>query len=334
MTKIRHFPFKLLAIGLPFSIIAFTLWLSKTVDWAAYPQMNLAITLDLLLTVPLVYFLLSYRAKLPKFTAISFLVLGLILANVFLPDDQQQWLDWAELALVPIEISVLTFLLLKVRKIILRFRAQNKQQKDFLELLHKVCKDTFGDNIYANLITYEISFFYYGLFRWKSPNLSQLPSFTYHKKSGIGSMYIAFLLLFFAEAATVHLLIMKYSVFWANIATGLTSYTIFQLLAHLKAIYARPIQIENNTLIIRHGLAGDAKIPIQQIKSIEASRKTPKSREMLKKLAGDLQPHNLVLELHERAALTGIYGIKKDFKTLCFYVDEEKQFIAEIKAIM
>lgn len=332
MTRTSTFSFRLLALGLPLLIVAFTCYLSQSVDWMIHPQMSLAITLDLLLTIPLIYLLLAHKAKLPKFSAISFLILGIILANVLLPADQQQWLKLAEFALVPIEIGVFTFILLKVRKIIVAFRKERKAQKDFLDLLLQVCKETLGDNIYANLITYEISFFYYGLIRWKPFESAEGNNFTYHKKSGISSMYIAMLLLFFAEAATVHLLIMKYSVFWANIVTGLTIYTIFQLLAHLKAIHLRPIQLLADRIIIRHGLAGDVEIPLQQIKSIEINRRIPKDRPMLKKLAGDLQPHNVVIELQTVAKLRSLYGIQQSFQTLCLFVDEKDTFVAQVKA--
>jgi len=333
MNKTNTLKTNFLALGIPISILLTAVWIAKTIDFSIHPNMNLAITLDLLFTAPFAYFLIAWRRKSPKFTAVSFLILGIILASVILPKDQQSWLELAKLALAPIELGVFSFLAWKTYQLIKNFRAQEAAQIDFLSTFSKVCKQVLGDNLYANLITYEIAFFYYGLIKWKRTTFGE-NAFFYHKKSGASIMYFAMLGLFVVEAFVVHLLIARYSEFWAMIATGLSIYAIFQIIGHTKALIHRPILLEEEDLLIRHGLAGDISISYEQIKAITLDRKTPKEEKGIRKLAGDLQPHNVKLELKTEHQLSSIYGLKKSFHTLLFFVDEAGVFVEKIKERM
>lgn len=330
MNKTSTLKTNFLALGIPLGILLTAVWIAKTIDFSIHPNISLAITLDLLITAPLAYFLIAWRKKLPKFTAVSFLILGIILASVILPKDQQSWLELAKLALAPIELGVFSFLAWKTYQLIKNFRSQEVKQIDFLSTFSKVCKQVLGDNLYANLITYEVAFFYYGIVKWKKVTLD-FNAYTYHKKNGAITMYVAMLSLFFVEAFVVHILIARYSEFWAMIATGFSVYAIFQIIGHIKAIYHRPILMEDDYLSIRYGLAGDVSISYEQIKAISFNRRTPKEEKGIRKLAGDLQPHNIVLELKETHQLNSIYGIKKHFHTLLLFVDDAEQFIDEVK---
>ncbi|MEM6699767.1 MAG: hypothetical protein AAF599_15295, partial [Bacteroidota bacterium] len=275
MNKTNTLGTNFLAFGIPLGILLTAVFIAHTVDFSLYPNMSLAITLDLLITAPLTYFLIAWRKKLPKFTVISFFIIGIILASVFLPKDQQSWLELAKIALAPIELGVFSFLAWKTYQLIKNFRSKGIGQTDFLSTFLKVSKQVLGDNLYAYLITYEVAFFYYGLFKWKRTTLDS-DAYTYHKKSGIVTMYVAMLSLFFVEAFVVHILIARYSEFWAMIATGLSVYAIFQIIGHTKALIHRPILLEKESLRIRHGLAGDVSILYEQIKAITLDRRTPK----------------------------------------------------------
>ncbi|MGI8495122.1 MAG: hypothetical protein ACR2L1_07395, partial [Pyrinomonadaceae bacterium] len=53
----------------------------------AYPQMPLAITFDLTITLPLLYLLFFRKSAVSKLTAIPLFVFGLIFASVILPES-------------------------------------------------------------------------------------------------------------------------------------------------------------------------------------------------------------------------------------------------------
>ncbi|MEM8526869.1 MAG: hypothetical protein AAGG68_19670 [Bacteroidota bacterium] len=330
MNKTSTIQRNFLAFGLPFGILLTAVWITKTINFNVHPNMSLALTLDFIITAPLAYLLIAWRKNLPKFTAISFLILGIILASIILPKEQQTWLEVAKLALAPIELGVFSFLAWKTYQLIKQFRAEDTAHLDFLSTFSKVCQQVLGKNIYANLITYEVAFFYYGIIKWKRKPYHE-NAFAYHKKSGASIMYFAMLGLFVVEAFVVHILIARYNEFWAMIATGFSVYAIFQIIGHTKALAHRPILLEEENLIIRHGLAGDISIPYEQIKAITLDRRTPKEEKGVRQLAGGLQPHNVKLELKTTHQLNGIYGIKKDFRTLFFFVDEVELFIQEVE---
>jgi len=41
---------------------------------------------------------------------------------------------------------------------------------------------------------------------------------------------------------------------------------------------------------------------------------------------GNVEQHNIIIRLHEKAKLNGIYGINKEFEVLAFHVDEKVDF--------
>jgi hypothetical protein len=113
----------------------------------------------------------------------------------------------------------------------------------------------------------------------------------------------------------------------AWILTGLSFYTCIQLFGHIKAIKARPITINKDSLEIHNGLAGDAYIHFDNIEKFELSKKIPQGRNPVKiALLNGLENHNIVVYLKTPIQVTKVFGIKKNADTVLFYVDKSKEF--------
>jgi hypothetical protein len=135
------------------------------------------------------------------------------------------------------------------------------------------------------------------------------------------------------ETFVLHILIAKWSMIAAWILTAFSIYFLFQIFAHGKAIFLRPVEIAGDKLFIRCGLLGDAEIELANIASIEqiAPSFTPADGEIKLSPLGDFSACNLKISLQTEAVLNGVYGKKKNFKAITLSVDEADIFRSEIE---
>ena len=68
---------------------------------------------------------------------------------------------------------------------------------------------------------------------------------------------------------------------------------------------------------------------IEGVEKIEHKSK----KKLYQKLSplGNLEQHNIIIRLHEKTTLNGIYGLKKEFEILAFHVDEKVDFKNQIQ---
>ena len=137
------------------------------------------ITIDVLLTIPLIYFLLIRKTNIPKLTVIPVTIAGIILASYIIPEENQRLLSLFKTWVLPIvELFVVAYVLLKVRNTVKTFK-ENRQansQADFYTILKQTSRDILPRFLAIPFAT-EIAVIYYGLINWKkrklNPNVSQ-----------------------------------------------------------------------------------------------------------------------------------------------------------------
>lgn len=294
-------------------------------------SLALAISIDLLLTVPLVYFLLIRKTSIPKTTVVPIMLLGLLLGSVFLPKESQNYLDWFKTWLLPlVELTVVTFVVLKVRKALKTYRSQKGEHADFYETLKRTCTELLPKPVVIPFAT-EIAVFYYAFIHWKKRSLAS-NEFSYHKKSTTFSLLLAFILVIAAETVGLHFWLMKWNTVLAWILTALSVYTALQFIAYAKALSQRPITIDADSLQLRYSIMAEAKIPLDLIESVELSTKDLEKDKWTRSLSpfGELESHNVVLHFNELVMLSSLYGIQKKVKTLSLFVDEPQAFAERI----
>jgi len=173
----------------------------------------------------------------------------------------------------------------------------------------------------------EIAVFYFGFISWKK-RIFSANEFTYHKNSGTISVLLGFMLVIIIETYVLHILLLKWSSIAAWIATGLSIYSGIQIFGFLKSLFQRPILIDNGKLYLRYGIMSEAIIDIKNIASVEISSSDLTINESTRKLSplGELDSHNFLITVHKENTVHGLYGIKKSFKTIAFYVDDKEKF--------
>ncbi len=327
MNKTLTFNPNIYRLGIPLGLLTVLIFLIRSPFMSGSESLSLAITIDLVLTIPLVYFLLIRTSKIPKTTVLPVMILGVLIGSYLLPEENQMYLDlFKTWALPVIELSALTFVILKVRKAVRQFKANSTESLDFFTTLKTTCRDMLPKAAVMPVVM-EISVIYYGFITWKRRGLKP-NEFSYHKDSGTPALLMVLIFLIAIETLVFHILLSMWSVLAAWVLTCLSLYSAIQLLGFLKSMLFRPISIEGDKLYLRYGIMSETTIDLSNIATVEASSKDLELDHNTRKLSilGDLESHNLILSLKKENELLGLYGTKKAYKKLALFVDNPTAF--------
>ena len=300
--SLRH-PF--FTFGIPLFITLFLVFLAKS-TWfdTNHKSISTGIMIDLLIVVPIVYFALIRKTKIPKITLIPLFFLGVFTASKIIPEDHQYSLIIIKNWMVPVlELFVLGFITTKVVKGIREYKKNKKTSPDFFSTLKNTCRELFPSKI-ASLLAMEIAVFYYGFIYWKK-RMPQKNEFTYHKNSSVISLLAALLIIIAAETLVLHFALAKWNTIVAWILTVLSIYSGIQIFGFLKSISKRPVLIENEVLKLRYGIMSEAIINIEDIDAVVISSKEMEFKNRTVKLSplGEMESHNIVLYLKKEQLL-------------------------------
>jgi hypothetical protein len=319
----------LIIFAIPLLLVASMIYFTSTSFFKANTdKLSLAITIDLLLTVPLIYFLLIRKTTIPKTTIVPFVILSIVVCSFILPSENQHYLSLFKTWVLPlIEISVLSYVIYKIVKTIRLYKQHKKETaSDFFTILKSTCQDILPKGIVIPFAT-EIAVIYYGFICWKKTKLKS-NHFTYHKDSGTIALLSVLILIIGIETFTLHYLLAKWSEIAAWILTGISIYSAIQILGFLKSMFYRPIVVDSERIKLYYGIMNETSIYIKDIESIELSTKDIDSEKTARKLSllGNLESHNTIIKLKQKNTLFGLYGIKRPYTTLALHLDKNQDF--------
>lgn len=336
MTRTLNFNHPLVTFGLPATIILSMVLLAQSAVFHTLPKpLSAGITLDLILTAPVVYFLLIRKKNIPKLTVVPVFIIGILVASLIIPPEQQQILGMVKQWVLPVvELTVFSIIVFKVTRTIRLFRKQKGITPDFYDALQEVAGQMLPVKI-SGLFVNEISLIYYSLFSWRKRTLAA-NEYSYHKKSGTISLLAVFIFLILVETFVMHILLERWSVVAAWILSALSMYGVFQVFGFIRSMGKRPIVIGQDQLILRSGLFSEAIINFSDIDRIEMSRKRIELNDTTRKLSPlqDFETHNVILYLNNEASLKGFYGKAKSFRTIAFFVDDKEGFVSSVERKM
>ncbi|MEE9408699.1 MAG: hypothetical protein V3V28_11565 [Polaribacter sp.] len=321
----------LAVFGVPILMILSLFLLTKSTWFSNYPkELSIGITLDLLFTIPLTYFFIIRKKAVPKITIVSLFVIGLVVSSFILPESQQTLLAQIKTYFFPIvELGILIFLIIKIRKIVKEFKKQKITNLDFFDAVNIACKESFPNKI-ASLLATEIAVIYYGFFLWKRRTLKE-NEFTNYKESGLISILVGLLLVIFIETFAIHKFLESKSFIVAWLLTVTSIYTALQIIALIKSLTRRPFIVDslNKQILLHFGFFGKAIIPFELIENLVVSAKDlPEDKSIVSfSPLGDLGGHNVIIHLNKEIEFESFYGFKKYAKSLAISVDDKNTFI-------
>jgi len=315
-------------------------------------QLSTAVTLDLTVTAPLLYFLVIRRTRVPKMTVVRVFVLGLLLAGLLLYNKPHFLLSLLKTWVAPLAEGTLLFLIAK--KFYQASRSAKKGGKeergDVLSRCRLILTEVTGNEKAGGILASEMAVLYYAFVPRKKAKAragdgSDVPpdTFTSYKTNGILLVLGVFCCCFLVETVGLHFLLALWNKQVAWILTTLGAYTALQLYAHMRAVRIRPIRIGEKSLQLRNGLVADAAVLFDNIDAIEFDRpkrgsanKTaqpplPSTRTVKLALIKGLENHNILLRLKQPILVHRPFGIRQEADTLLFFVDRPEEFLAAVR---
>ena len=320
-----------LKVGILLSIVIGSFLIARSSFILFHPEIALAITFDLTITLPIAYWFFIRKTKISKLSVFGVFTLGIIIASFVLPTDNRQFLNYLKFFALPVfELGILSCAGFIVYKSSKTYKLLKENRADFLENLRKTLLNEFSSEMMVNAVTFEIAAFYYAFIGWKTKRGENF--FTYHKKNGATALVLVLAFIIAVETFVVHLLIVQWNAAIAWILTAFSLYFLFQIYAHGKAIFLRPIEITDDKIFINSGLLGDTEIDLENIKSIDFVAPPIELEKDAVKLSplGEFIQSNLKISLREEVVLNGLYGRKKNFKTIFLNIDERETFRTRI----
>jgi hypothetical protein len=337
MTTLKAY-FPLLAFGLALTAVYLaTLFVVHALPQAPHPDVvAAALTLDLMVIVPLLYYgLLVRRKRWPAVTVAPVFLLSLGAASLVVPAGHHGMLDILTLLSALVEVLLLGYVGLKVARTVRRFRTQEAGvDLDVFERLRTSLRETLGNRFAADVLASEVGLFYYALFSWRAAAPAGLKhrAFSYHQQSGYDAIVGGILVAMLMEMIALHLLLQFWSPALAWGLTALSGYGVLWLVGDARAVRLRPIRVEKDALLIRIGLRWTVRVPFLAIGTMRpAGRQAPP-----KKTPGYLEavlwsrPRYLI-DLNEPILAQGLYGFRKPVTILGFTVNDPAAFEAVLK---
>lgn len=322
---VRFLPFTI-----PFLLIISLVLLIQSTYFSKSPDLLAnAVTIDILLIIPLIYFLIIRKRDIPKITVLSMFILGLVILSYTLPEENQQLLELIKTYFLPIlELGILSLVIYKVVQLTKSYKSQDKSSQDFYSILKEATQEVFPQKVASVLVT-EITVVYYGFIKWKSHKLKE-NEFTYHKKNALISITAGLTLVIVGETVGLHSWLVKWNPTVGWIITFISAYTALQFFALTKSILYRPIAIDeaNKMIHLKYGNFTDLSLHIDQIKSIELNNKDlPEDKSVLPfSPLGTIGEHNMIIRFKDELKFSGIYGIKRKAKAISIFVDDKERF--------
>lgn len=326
-------PNPILAYAVPAGIFLLCWLLTFTAKCTAQPTlMSTAIMIDLMITAPLVYYLAIRKTRVPGFTTLRVAVVGLLVAGWILGAQPNPVLGSIKTWVSPV-LEIVTIGYIARRFILANRRAKlaGSATVDFLIHARQILAEVLGSQKLGRIIASEFGVMYY-VFRFGKRE-SRNDTFTTYKNSGILLILYTFVAIFVIETAGMHLLVHLWSATAAWILTALSVYSCLQLMAHIRAIKARPVTLSACGVELYNGLAGDAIVPYSNIEKVEVSDTIPAYGNVVKlTLLNTLEKHNCIIYLKHPQTVTKVLGIQRTADTILCTIDQPSEFAAKVQA--
>ncbi|HSP14099.1 MAG TPA: hypothetical protein VLV78_05045 [Thermoanaerobaculia bacterium] len=290
--------------------------------FAANPDlMAWAVTFDLTLTIPLLYWIVIVRSGAARPVTIApVFAIGAAAAALVLPRGNQQFLHTLRYVAAPLEI--VTIALLVQRLAAMRGR---ERKGDPLDRIRTAATAAFGEGVLAGFVATELAVVWYALLGWTRP--ADVPAdakpFTVHQRSGWGSVLACLIILVASESIAVHLLVQMWSVRAAWIVTSIDLYGLLWFIGDYNALRLRPSLVRGSTLQIRYGLRWTATVERTNVARMrDVTGESDWKRPGVLKVAMIDAPRYLI-ELREPLVANGLAGMRRRVEAIAISPDDD-----------
>jgi hypothetical protein len=303
---------------------------------AASPSLPLAMTLDLTLVVPSLYWLLVIRPAGASATrVVAVFVLSILGARFVLLPSQREYLLYARYLVAPFELALVAYVVVKIRRAAGGFRGA-AVDADVPERIAAALDNAFPYPVVGRIFTTEFVLGYYALLSWRRP--PHVPpaarAFTFHRTSGLIGLLCAVIGAAVVELFVVHLVVHAFSARAAWVLTALSVFGVVWLVGFTRAIVQRPVLVHAGGVTVRSGAAWTLDVPAPAIARLDTGRVTvpPRGAEGHLRVGGSGRATALIT-LHEPLIAVGAYGRLRPVRTVSITIDEPAAFADAVHAV-
>ena len=292
-----------------------------------------ALTLDLTLLVPFLYYLLLVRLRgWPIVSVLPVFLVSVLAAGRVIPESQHRVLNSVSYAAALAELGLIAVIAYKAVQIRKRYRERAAAGFDVYESLRESACPVLGP-LAGGALAYEATLMYYATVGWtRSPETSSR-SFSMHRNVAYIPLMATVLIALVVETMGMHLLLRLWSPVAAWILTGISLYTLVWLIGDIHAVRLRPMRICEETLHLRMGLRWTASIPLASIRTVQDPDDEAQGRKSDYLKASLVGAPNRRIKLSEPVRAVGLYGVTRKVTTIDLHVDDPARFDAALEGV-
>lgn len=319
--RLRSYPaFLLFTAGL----IAAEVWIVSLPTFRVQAGLlSTAVTLDLLIGIPLLGYLLLVRGRnLPVWSLVPLFVLAIGVAHLVVPRERRVLLDAVETILPLLELAVLAAVAFNARAIARAYRELRPRHLFAIEALREAVARRVGVPLAVEAIATEFSLLYWAFAGWRAspnPRGEGLTSFPYHRKGSYSIVVAAISMAVVIETVGLHLLFALWTPIAAWIATGLSVYSLIWIVGDYQAMRLHPIVVSPARLHLRLGMRWAIDVRRDEVCAIHDTIEAPKS-ECVRFSA--LAEPDFWIELDRPREVRGLFGIRREARYLGIAVED------------
>lgn len=302
---------------------------------------------DFIITIPLLTYFFIFRKRISLKYLLLVVIAGYGVASFIIPSDYLTTFSYikyiifgSEGILILLELYIVFKLATKLPSIIKSYRMQKTGIQTFHYKLEQALQNHLKSSRLLDVISSEISIFYYSIFSWKKKNnhLNQVVGqYTFHKKTAVIAFYVMIIHALVLESIGFHYLLHSWNEIFAFVILGLNIYSLFFLLAEIQAIRLCPLTITNEHLHIQVGIMKQLTIPLEEIKSIQYYQGPEKLNKEEMKIVFDAvhadftrEKPTFEIEFHKALEMKFMYGIKRKVTKVHLSPDEPDRFLKDL----
>ncbi len=289
-----------------------------------------AVTLDLTLLTPVLYYLLMVRPRgWPVITVVPVFLISVLIAGWLIPESRQGVLDPVRYGAGVAELVLVGFIAYKTLQVRRGYRERAATGMDVYESLRESARSVLGP-LAGGALAYEVAVLYYALTGWRRPPNLDSRSFTVYRSIGYTAFLTAMMGVVVVETVAVHLLVRQWTPVTAWILTAISIYAAIWLIGDYHAVRLRPVRVSDGVLHLRLGLRWTLSVPFASIREVvtpprDAATKPP---DYLKAVL--IGAPNRRIELSGPTRASGIYGLERQVTTIDIQIDDPDRFDTEL----
>lgn len=318
--------FLVLAAG----VVAVSVAVSASAAFAAQPDLlSGAMTFDLVVLVPALYWLLVIRRGTAGWRTIApVAVVCLVLAHVVVPSGHQGALGVARLALAPIELAIVCWVIWGAVGLL-----RTGGTRDTAAALRGAITARLGEGALARFLASELAVLVYAL-RVRSGRAGAAEGERF-EVARLDAMAATLGALVVVETIALHLFVSRWSGAAAWALTGLSAYSLVWLVGLHRAIAARPVEVGPEDVAIRVGLSAEAVVPMHWILRVgPAGWRDTERREAGVVHASAPATPNVRFDFAAPASVDRLFGRRVGATAITLRVEDPEGLIRAVRARM